>query len=114
MKRGSMGFCAKFILASLLLIPFSSNLAKASFHDSKTNVTAYDETIGGLIEDREEELLLLGMEQRILVSGPNHLSYKGLEKPPVCNANIYGNCIKPIGKSYRPCTVYTRCKRGVK
>ncbi|MFQ6619465.1 hypothetical protein Gotur_000365, partial [Gossypium turneri] len=32
----------------------------------------------------------------------------------VCNGNIYGNCIVPIGSSYRPCTVYTRCKRGVR
>ncbi|GMI76282.1 hypothetical protein HRI_001297500 [Hibiscus trionum] len=108
-----MGFFARFFLASLLLILSSNNLAKAALSDTKTNTAAYDETIGGFIEDQEEELLF-GMEQRILVSGPNHLSYKGLEKPPVCNANIYGNCIKPIGKSYRPCTVYTRCKRGVK
>ncbi|XP_039043673.1 protein RALF-like 27 [Hibiscus syriacus] len=111
MKRGSMGFFSSFFLTCLLLTLFSSSLAKAAV--SKTNTTSYDETIGGLIEDQEEEELLF-LEQRVLVSGPNYISYKGLERPPVCNANIYGNCIKPIGKNYRPCTVYTRCKRGVK
>ncbi|KAK8650893.1 hypothetical protein V6N13_140514 [Hibiscus sabdariffa] len=96
-----MGFFANFFLASLLLILFSSNLARAVFPEGETNATAYDGTIGGLIEEQEEEWLLLGgsgMEQRLLASGPNYLSYKGLERPPVCNANIYGNCIKPIGR----------------
>lgn len=42
-----------------------------------------------------------------------HICYKAIQKPWVCNGNIYGNCIGPIrGSSYRPCTVYTRCKRG--
>ncbi|KAL4340846.1 hypothetical protein GQ457_08G015180 [Hibiscus cannabinus] len=104
-----MGLFAKFFLASLLLI-----LARAAFAEGGTNATAYD---GTMIEEKEEEWLLLGgwgMEQRLLASSPNYISYKGLERPPVCDANIYGNCIKPIGKTYRPCTVYTRCKRGVK
>ncbi|KAK8532325.1 hypothetical protein V6N13_131658 [Hibiscus sabdariffa] len=113
-----MGIFARLFLASLLLILLSSSLglAKAALSKIKTNTKAYDETIGGFIEDQEEDWSFGGsdMEQRILVSGPNHLSYKGLEKPPVCNADIYGNCIKPIGKDNRPCTVYTRCKRGVK
>ncbi|KAK8546653.1 hypothetical protein V6N13_067852 [Hibiscus sabdariffa] len=96
-----MGLFAKFFLASLLLILFSSNPARAAFPEGETNATAYDGTIGGSIEEQEEEWLLLGgwgMEHRLLASSPNYLSYKGLERPPVCNANIYGNCIKPIGQ----------------
>ena len=41
----------------------------------------------------------------------NNISYGSLPKPPVCNANQYGNCIKPVDEDYRPCTVYNRCKR---
>ncbi|KAK8541704.1 hypothetical protein V6N12_014331 [Hibiscus sabdariffa] len=111
-----MGIFARLFSASLLLILLSSSLAKAALPEIKTNTTVYDETMGGFIEDQEEDWSFggSGMEQRVLASAPNHLSYKGLEKPPVCNADIYGNCIKPIGKEYRPRTVYTRCKRGVK
>lgn len=44
-----------------------------------------------------------------------HINYRSLEKPPICNANVCYNCIKPISSgSNRPCTVYTKCKRGIK
>ncbi|KAG4137655.1 hypothetical protein ERO13_D07G084900v2 [Gossypium hirsutum] len=57
--------------------------------------------------------------KRLLQGGPTynrrrHICYGAIQKPGVCNGNIYGNCIVPIGPSYRPCTVYTRCKRGVR
>ena len=43
-----------------------------------------------------------------------HICYGAIQKPGICNGNIYGNCIRPLGPSYRPCTVYTRCKRGLR
>ena len=46
--------------------------------------------------------------------GGTPINYRGLEKQPPCDANKCYNCIKPIsGGSNRPCTVYTKCKRGV-
>ncbi|EOY03754.1 Rapid ALkalinization Factor - like 3 [Theobroma cacao] len=47
--------------------------------------------------------------QQVKVKG--NISYGSLQKPPVCNANEYGNCIKPVDEDNRPCTVYNRCKR---
>ncbi|XP_022727900.1 protein RALF-like 27 [Durio zibethinus] len=105
-----MGFFPMFSLASLLLILISTSLARAAFPESKTNTTTYDETIAEHIEGEEEEVFFGG-----LAAYPSkYISYRGLQKPPICNANIYGNCIQPIGKSNRPCTLYTRCKRGLK
>ncbi|XWS75674.1 hypothetical protein CRYUN_Cryun01aG0111400 [Craigia yunnanensis] len=116
MKTGPIRFFPMFSLASLLLILFITSLSTAALPESKTNSTTYDETIAEYIEGEEEVFFGgSGIRQRFLAGyPPNYISYRGLEKPPICNANIYGNCIKPIGKGYRPCTVYTRCKRGLK
>ncbi|XVE78545.1 hypothetical protein DITRI_Ditri13aG0154000 [Diplodiscus trichospermus] len=51
----------------------------------------------------------------LLQGGPasgHHICYGAVQRPPVCNGNIYGNCIAPVGPYYRPCTYYDRCKRG--
>ena len=48
--------------------------------------------------------------QQVMVKG-NNISYGSLPRPPVCNANQYGNCIKPVDENNRPCTVYNKCKR---
>lgn len=47
-------------------------------------------------------------------SASRHICYGAIQRPSICNANTYGNCIVPVGPSYRPCTVYTRCKRGIR
>ncbi|XVF20892.1 hypothetical protein REPUB_Repub12eG0042700 [Reevesia pubescens] len=91
-----------FSLASLLLILFSTSLSRAALPETKTITTTYDETIAEYIEGEEEVFLGRSeISQRILAGYPSkYISYRGLEKPPACNANIYGNCIKPIaGKS---------------
>ncbi|KAL9424515.1 hypothetical protein AB3S75_031606 [Citrus x aurantiifolia] len=67
-----------------------------------------------IIAGSEEVLMESEVSHRLLVaSGGNPISYKSLEKPPFCNANIYGSCIKPnSGNNRRPCTYYNGCKRG--
>lgn len=118
-KRGTMGYFPLFILASLLLINNSvTKSAALAFPESRPNTTKYDETIGEFIED-EEQVVLFGeseVKQRSLAAAANskRISYGALQRQPVCNANIYGNCIKPAGADNRPCTTYNRCKRGVK
>ena len=116
MKTGSLRFFPMLSLASLLLILISTSLSRAALPESKTNTTTYDETIAEYIEGEEEVFFWeFGIRQRVLAGYPaKSISYRSLEKPPICNANIYGNCIKPIGNGNRPCTVYTRCKRGLK
>ncbi|MCD9639714.1 hypothetical protein HAX54_024420 [Datura stramonium] len=46
-----------------------------------------------------------------LANAGNTLSYKGLQRPPVCNAKIYGQCIGDKGSEKRPCTYYNNCIR---
>ncbi|KAG4191244.1 hypothetical protein ERO13_A07G079500v2 [Gossypium hirsutum] len=111
-----MGYFPLFILASLLLINNSvTKSAALAFPESKPNTTKYDETIGEFIED-EEQVVLFGESEvkRRRLAADTPISYRGLQRQPVCNAYIYGNCIKPAGPDYRPCTTYNRCKRGVK
>ncbi|KAJ8751852.1 hypothetical protein K2173_026050 [Erythroxylum novogranatense] len=38
------------------------------------------------------------------------ISYKSLEKQPICNARIYGSCLRRFSNDTRPCTYYTRCR----
>ncbi|MBA0548273.1 hypothetical protein Golob_019381 [Gossypium lobatum] len=48
-----------------------------------------------------------------MISPPKgeNISYGSLPGQPVCKADKYGDCIKPVGEDNRPCTVYNRCKR---
>uniref|UniRef100_A0A3N7G4N9 Uncharacterized protein n=1 Tax=Populus trichocarpa TaxID=3694 RepID=A0A3N7G4N9_POPTR len=52
------------------------------------------------------------VHQRLLASQGNYINYRSLERQPICNAQIYGNCAKPINGYSRPCTCYNRCKHG--
>ncbi|XVF20833.1 hypothetical protein REPUB_Repub12eG0037100 [Reevesia pubescens] len=101
MKTGSIRFFPMFSVASLLLILFCTSLSRAALPETKTNTTTYDETIAEYIEGEEEVFLGRSeISQRILAGyPPKYISYRGLEKPPACNANIYGNCIKSIDGS---------------
>ncbi|PHU25406.1 Protein RALF-like 27 [Capsicum chinense] len=47
-----------------------------------------------------------------LASDGNTISYKGLQRPPVCNEKIYGNCIGEKNPGQRPCNYYNYCKRA--
>ncbi|KAG6620638.1 hypothetical protein I3842_Q056200 [Carya illinoinensis] len=40
------------------------------------------------------------------------ISYGVFQRPQVCDANIYGDCIERYNPHHRPCTYYTRCSRN--
>ncbi|XVF20834.1 hypothetical protein REPUB_Repub12eG0037100 [Reevesia pubescens] len=109
MKTGSIRFFPMFSVASLLLILFCTSLSRAALPETKTNTTTYDETIAEYIEGEEEVFLGRSeISQRILAGyPPKYISYRGLEKPPACNANIYGNCIKSIAQHFNLAKVYS-------
>ncbi|KAJ6290454.1 hypothetical protein OIU78_026231 [Salix suchowensis] len=44
-------------------------------------------------------------------STPIFNSTIGEEKQQICNAPIYGSCLKRANPSSRPCTYYNRCNR---
>ena len=71
---------------------------------------------GTIMDCIGEEELLIGFEGngRSLAQNPNHISYDSLQRPPICNAKIYGNCIIPKSGYQRPCSLYNRCNRGAR
>ncbi|XP_044506794.1 protein RALF-like 27 [Mangifera indica] len=99
---------------SLMILFITTNLwATIAFEVVfNTNTTSFGVAIG---EEQEEEEFLMESEvsRRLLAAPPvNPLSYNALKTKEVCNAKIYGNCIKPISGNNRPCTYYNRCKRA--
>ncbi|XP_010556433.1 PREDICTED: protein RALF-like 27 [Tarenaya hassleriana] len=48
---------------------------------------------------------------RRILQQQNKISYTTLQRQPVCNANVYGNCISSVNRPSPPCTYYNRCKR---
>ncbi|KAF5961929.1 hypothetical protein HYC85_003138 [Camellia sinensis] len=57
-------------------------------------------------EEKEEFLIELGTTRRFPVYNQQQISYKGLQKPTICNTKIYGDCIGRANKDGRPCTTY--------
>ncbi|XP_044506792.1 protein RALF-like 27 [Mangifera indica] len=99
---------------SLMILFITTNLwATIAFEVViNNNTTSFGVAIG---EEQEEEEFLMESEvsRRLLAaSAVNHITFDSLEMPAVCNAKIYGNCIKPISGNNRPCTYYNRCKRA--
>lgn len=73
-----------------------------------------DHVCNGTISDcigEQEFLIGFEVKRRSLAQNP-YISYGALQKPPVCNAKIYGNCLTPKPGYKRPCSYYNRCKRG--
>ncbi|XP_034705858.1 protein RALF-like 33 [Vitis riparia] len=76
-----------------------------------------DHVCNGTISDCiGEQEFLIGFEVKGRSPAQNpHITYRGIQmRPPVCNGNIYGNCIAPKSGYKRPCSYYNRCKRGTR
>lgn len=48
-----------------------------------------------------------------LANGGNYLPYNALQRPPVCNEKIVGNCIGEKQPGQRHCNYYDLCKRSI-
>ena len=46
-----------------------------------------------------------------LANGENTISFNTLQRPPICDARIYGNCIGDKKPTQRPCNLCNYCKR---
>ena len=83
----------------------------------RTDAAPANSSAGGVIdefiaEEFDEFLMESEVSRRILAGNQRRkLSYAALEKPKVCNALIYGDCVGKANPDNRPCTLYTRCKR---
>jgi hypothetical protein len=91
---------------AVLLISLATNVsAAANTLDGNTN---FPRTVAEFI--REGEPLMESEVSRRLLVGT--MSPGPLQRGPICNAKIYGNCIVSIGLYHRPCTTYNRCDRN--
>ncbi|KAK4710430.1 hypothetical protein R3W88_004943 [Solanum pinnatisectum] len=49
-----------------------------------------------------------------LAGGGNYLSLNAIQdRPPICNEQLYANCIGDKKTGQRPCTDYNNCKRSL-
>jgi hypothetical protein len=94
---------------TILLVSVITSTSTDAFLESNSS-PIFNATIG---EGNEEEFSMESeVHQRLLAYPGNHINYKTLERQQVCNAQMYGSCVKPINRDSRPCTYYNRCKRG--
>ncbi|KAJ6684405.1 PROTEIN RALF-LIKE 27-RELATED [Salix viminalis] len=104
----SVEFLWRLSLTILLVSAITSTSTAAVLKRNSSPIFA---TIG---EGNEEEFSMDSeVHQRLIASQGQFIAYRSLEQQPVCNAQIYGNCVKPINPGSRPCTYYNRCKRAV-
>uniref|UniRef100_A0A5B7AML5 Putative RALF-LIKE 27 family protein n=1 Tax=Davidia involucrata TaxID=16924 RepID=A0A5B7AML5_DAVIN len=97
---------------TVLVIFLVTDLCTAASIESSMSNNKCNGTVAECITEEEEFLMESEVSRRLLAGQPKKLSYKALEKPPVCNPMIYGDCIKSVNGDNRPCTLYNRCKRG--
>ncbi|KAL9381069.1 hypothetical protein Peur_026726 [Populus x canadensis] len=94
---------------TILLVSVITSASTAAFLESNSS-PIFNATVG---EGNEEEFSMESeVHQRLLADPPQYINYRSLERQPICNAQIYGDCAKPINPNTRPCTYYNRCKRG--
>ncbi|XVE78544.1 hypothetical protein DITRI_Ditri13aG0153900 [Diplodiscus trichospermus] len=90
-------------------VPPSISTAAETIEIEKQQITSHSK------EEESQKIqgitMATGSVQEVMAKGSN-ISYGSLPKPPVCNANQYGDCVKPINEDNRPCTVYNRCNRN--
>ncbi|XP_041002983.1 protein RALF-like 27 [Juglans microcarpa x Juglans regia] len=87
--------------------------------ENNTNQQLYNNGTNSVGEEEEEDHEYLSADhhekgKHDVARGPMDqrvISYGALQRPPVCNANIYGNCIVRVSPHDRPCTYFTRCCR---
>ncbi|MCD7460584.1 hypothetical protein HAX54_043852 [Datura stramonium] len=114
MRRSETYKTFNTLLLLLLLLLVTINVACASGLECN-GTTSVGECLQ--LADGEEEFLMESeTSTKLLAAGgskgsTNTLTYKSLDKPPVCNANINGNCIgAKLNGPQRPCTYENRCK----
>ncbi|KAJ6421523.1 hypothetical protein OIU84_028820 [Salix udensis] len=104
----SVEFLWRLSLTILLVSAITSTSTAAVLKRSSSPI--FNATIG---EGNEEEFSMDSeVHQRLIASQNPFISYRSLEQQPICNAKIYGNCVKPVNPGSRPCTYYNRCKRA--
>ncbi|KAJ6753033.1 PROTEIN RALF-LIKE 27-RELATED [Salix koriyanagi] len=105
----SVEFLWRLSLTILLVSAITSTSTAAVLKRNSSPI--FNATIG---EGNEEEFSMDSeVHQRLIASQNPSIAYRSLEQQPVCNAQIYGNCVKQVNPGSRPCTYYNRCKRAV-
>ncbi|KAJ6290461.1 hypothetical protein OIU78_026237 [Salix suchowensis] len=105
----SVEFLWRLSLTILLVSAITSTSTAAVLKRNSTPI--FNSTIG---KGNEEEFSMDSeVHQRLIASQSQFIGYGSLEKQQICNAPIYGSCLKRANPSSRPCTYYNRCNRGL-
>lgn len=106
MTKSLFSFSFFFCTISLLLL-----LAAASARNATSGLTyegcAPGDTIGECIKEEEGVKAVV----RRILQQRRYLSYNTLQRQPICDGRIAGNCIGTVNQRGSTCTYYQRCKR---
>ncbi|KAK4346411.1 hypothetical protein RND71_032750 [Anisodus tanguticus] len=69
-------------------------------------------SIGDFLADHGDEFLMESQTSAMLTNNVYKISTGSLQKPPICDEHIYGNCIDSPNLKADRCTFDSRCKRG--
>ncbi|CAK9158079.1 unnamed protein product [Ilex paraguariensis] len=100
-----------FSIAVLLLIVLNTNVERADCAEMKKRSSGCNGTIADCIEEDDQEFLMESeVSRRILGDGGKLTSLSLMPGSAVCNAELYGNCIKEINGQKGTCTPANRCR----
>ncbi|MCD7460586.1 hypothetical protein HAX54_043854 [Datura stramonium] len=98
------------LLTIVLLKPI--NVQKVACVDASQECNGTS-SIGDCLPDVDEFLMDSETNAMLLVKYVKRPTLQVRQKPPICRADIYGNCIgNPKNPPTRPCNYDSRCKRG--
>lgn len=115
--HGVIGLCLSFVVISIVFRTSTSMSMSGPSDFAENNIHRRCMPNGTnsdcAVVDAGEEYLSEDEQIKFVVrpNMPREISYRALQRPPVCNAEIYGNCIVHVSPYYRPCNYYTRCIR---
>ncbi|KAK4710431.1 hypothetical protein R3W88_004944 [Solanum pinnatisectum] len=96
--RSCTFFCLSMVMIAEILLSVSSVTHGAISVDRQWNGTGEMDGINWQVS---------------LAGDVNYLSFKAVQdKPPICNEQLYGNCIGDKKTGQRPCTEYNYCKHS--
>ncbi|KAM3286417.1 rapid alkalinization factor [Capsicum chacoense] len=99
------------LLLTIVMLEIT-NVQKVVCVDASQECNGTNSSIGGCLADADE-FMMESETNAMLLANVKRISDRALQKPQLCRAVIYGNCISnPKNPPKRPCNFENRCKRA--
>ncbi|KAM3252972.1 rapid alkalinization factor [Capsicum annuum] len=99
------------LLLTIVMLEIT-NVQKVVCVDASQECNGTNSSIGGCLADADE-FMMESETNAMLLANVKRISNRALQKPQLCRAAIYGNCISnPKNPPKRPCNFENRCKRA--